>query len=197
MPEPSFHTTRLRELLDRLRAGDPAARDDLLRAARSRLEVFADRMLRRFPGVGRWADADDVFQGAAVRLLRAVEAVPVANTRELLNLAATQVRRELIDLARHFGGPCGVGANHDSAAAPDPGDPADDPADLDRWAAFHSAADGLPVELREVFGLRFYHDWTNDRIAELLDVDEKTVRRRWLRAVDALKAAVGGDFPAD
>lgn len=197
MPEPSLHTTRLRELLGRLRAGDAAARDDLIRAARSRLDALAARMLGRFPGVRRWADADDVFQGAAVRLLRAVEVVPVANTRALLNLAAAQVRRELIDLARRFGGPRGVGANHDSAAAPDPAAPAADPAVLDRWAAFHAAAGGLPAELREVFGLRFYHDWTNDRVADLLGVDEKTVRRRWLRAVDALKAALGGDFPAD
>src|SRR5688572_25148057 len=104
MPDPSFHTTVLHDLLLRLKAGDPAARDELVRAARGRLEELARRMLRKFPGVGRWADTDDVFQGAAMRLLRALEAVDVADTREFLNLSAAVIRRELLDLARHFQG---------------------------------------------------------------------------------------------
>lgn len=31
--------------------------------------------------------------------------------------------------------------------------------------------------------LRFYHGWSNERIAELLQISERTVRRRWERAL--------------
>src|SRR5687767_11441693 len=99
MSDPTFHTSQLQGLLARLRAGDQDARNELVRATQTRLESLARRMLRKFPGVIRWAETDDVFQGAVVRLLRALEKVDVANTRGFMSLAATQIRRELIDLA--------------------------------------------------------------------------------------------------
>jgi RNA polymerase sigma-70 factor (ECF subfamily) len=198
MADPPFDSAQLNGWLDRIRAGDPAARDELLRACQGRLEHLARRMLRRYPTVRRWADTGDVFQGAALRLLRSLYAVPVADTRGFLNLAAANVRRELLDLARHFGGPRGVGANHASNPdGPVPDRPAadPDPADLDRWAAFHAAVDRLPADEREVFGLTYYHGWPQARIAALCGVDERTVRRRWRRAAEALHALLGGDLP--
>ena len=36
------------------------------------------------------------------------------STRAFFGLAAEQMRRELLDLARHYYGPEGEGANHDS-----------------------------------------------------------------------------------
>jgi RNA polymerase sigma-70 factor (ECF subfamily) len=159
MPEPSFHTTNLQGWLDRLRAGDPAARNELIRACQGRLETLARRMLCRYPSVRRWAETDDVFSNSAVRLLRALEGTAVADTREFFNLAAAVIRRELIDLARHFHGPHGLGANHashppmpDGPAAPDPAAPADDPAALDRWAALHEAVENLPAAERGCSG---------------------------------------------
>jgi RNA polymerase sigma-70 factor (ECF subfamily) len=192
-----FHTTRLRDWLDRLKAGDVSARDELVRAAQSRLEQLAQRMLQKFPNVRRWADTSDVFQGAVVRLLRALETVPVANTREFLNLAAAQVRRELLDLARHFYGPQGWGANYagGGSAVRDAETQDTDGADLERWTAFHEAVEKLPAEEREVFGLTFYHGWTRQQVAELFGVDERTVRRRWRRACEALHEALRGALP--
>ncbi len=202
MPDATFHTALLQGLLGRLRAGDQSAADELIRATQSRLDDLARRMLRSFPNVARWADADDLFQGAAVRLLRALDSADVADTRHFLNLAAAVMRRELIDLARHFQGPEGVGANHASVAPGATGTPpvdppahADAPDELDRWAALHVAAENLPVEQREVFGLRFYHRWDEARIAELFCVDERTVRRRWRAACAALGAALGDKLP--
>jgi RNA polymerase sigma-70 factor (ECF subfamily) len=203
MPEPSFHTLHLRGWLDRLRAGDAAARDEILRACQTRLHLLVRKMLRRNPSVGRWTESSDVFTNASLRLLRALEKVDVADTRGFFNLASAVIRRELIDLARHFYGPRGLGANHASNHAPAGGSPApepparDDAADLDRWAALHEAAEKLPAEEREVFGLTFYHDWTQQQIAELFGVDERTVRRRLRRAVEALGGALGGELPGD
>ena len=202
MPDPSFHTLALQDWLARLRAGDAAARDELLRACQGRLDLRVRKMLRRNPAVQRWAEAGDVFTGAALRLLRALETTDVADTKEFFNLAARVIRCELIDLARRFHGPHGVGANHDSVAPRDGRPPPDPPApqdadDLDRWTAFHEAVEGLPPEEREAFGLTFYHDWTHERVAELFAVDARTVRRRVRRAAEALNAVLGDRLPTD
>ena len=49
MPDSSLHTTQLRRWVERIRKGDRAACDEMLRAAQDRLERLARKMLRRFP----------------------------------------------------------------------------------------------------------------------------------------------------
>jgi RNA polymerase sigma factor (sigma-70 family) len=66
---------------------------------------------------------------------------------------------------------------------------------LDLWAAFHAAVEHLPAAEREVVGLAFYHGWTHARIAELLQVSERTVRRHWQSACLRLNEALGGRLP--
>jgi RNA polymerase sigma factor (sigma-70 family) len=187
-------------LLERARRGDPTARGDLIRACQTRLEQLARRMLRGFPSVRRWADTGDVFQNSALRLLRAVEQTDVADTRQFLNLAAAVIRRELIDLARHFQRPHGVGANHashgpEAPRASDPPAPANESDEIDRWCALHEAVERLPAEEREVVVLTFYHRWTRAQIAQLFHVDERTIRRRWRAAAARLSVLLGGDLP--
>ncbi len=198
MPADLLDTAQLHAWLECLRAGDPAGADGLLRATAGRLERLARHMLHGFPAVRRWADTGDVLQNALLRLLRALEATRPATTRDFFNLAAVQIRRELLDLARYFGGPHGFAAHHTDGppgvldAAPAV---ADDSADLERWQAFHDAVARLPEREREVFGLAFYHGWTHGRIAELLGVTDRQVRRRWQSACLALAAALGGRLP--
>ena len=62
----------------------------------------------------RWEQTDDVVQNALVRLRRALETTSPESVRSFVNLAAVQIRRELIDLARHYHGPNGMGAHHES-----------------------------------------------------------------------------------
>jgi RNA polymerase sigma-70 factor (ECF subfamily) len=200
MDDPLFHSVNLRGWLGRIQSGDAAARDELLRACQDRLFRLTQRMLHRYPSLRRWTETDDVFQNASLRLLRALEVTPVADTREFFNLAASIIRRELIDLTRHFHGPMGI-ATHEGRAHFErrsnsgPAAPGIDPADLDRWAALHDAAEKLPAAEREVFGLIYYHGWSQDRIAELFGVDERTVRRRMRRAQEAITAVLGCDPP--
>lgn len=78
-------------------------------------------MFHGYPNLRRWEQADDVFQNSMVRLHRAMAEVPVESVRHFFNLAAVQVRRELLDLAKHHFGPEGGGANHHTD-----GQPADD-----------------------------------------------------------------------
>ena len=200
MTDRPVDTLNLRRWLDRIEAGDLAARDELLRGTCRRLERLARKMLRRFPGVRRWVQTDDVLQSALLRLLRALREVRPANTREFFALAAVQVRRELLDLARHFYGPQGVGANHASLPARngappacEPVDELDDPADLEKWYAFYREVERLPKEEREVVGLIYYHGWTQAQVAELLQMGERTVRRRWEAALVKLHRILNGE----
>jgi RNA polymerase sigma-70 factor (ECF subfamily) len=199
---PTFATTRLHDWLARARAGDAAAPDEMLRACWGRLERLARAMLGRFPAVRRWADTGDVLQNALLRLLQSLKKVDVPSTRDYFGLAAEQMRRELLELAQHFHGPHGYGARHaaplgpdpDGRAAPEPGDPAGLPGELDRWCASHEAVGRLPAAEREVVGLTFYHGWTQAEIAELFGVDEQTIRRRWRAACLRLNDELG-DLP--
>jgi RNA polymerase sigma-70 factor (ECF subfamily) len=206
MSDSSLHTTLLHLWLDRMRKGDSAAPDELLRATCSRLERLARKMLRGFPTVARYEQTADVLQRAVLRLLRALEQVRPASVREFFGLAATQMRRELLDLARRYQGAHGPAANQatlpgrlagdsDAPAAFDPPDPGNLDENLDRWCAFHEQVEALPAEEREVVSLVFYHGWTQAQIAELFGVTERTIRRYWQSACLKLSAALGASLP--
>jgi RNA polymerase sigma-70 factor (ECF subfamily) len=191
--EESLHTTQLNLWLVRIRAGDLSARDELLRSVCGQLERLARSMLRRFPNVGAWTETGDVLSGALMRLLRALEKLQPDSTREFFGLAAQQIRRELLDLARHFGGPLGHGANlarlpiGEAASGIDPPDQRSCREEMERWTAFHEAVDHLPAEEREVMGLIYYHGWSQAEVAELFTVSTKTVQRRWDSALLKLR----------
>jgi RNA polymerase sigma-70 factor (ECF subfamily) len=166
-----------------------------------RLEKLARRMCKGFPNVRGWAETGDVLQGSLIRLFRTLLSIRPATTRDFFNLAAVHIRRELIDLARHYSGkamvqfdPCGS----DSSGVARPAEPASPvPEDFDLWVRFHEAVDALPTEEREVVGLVFYHGWTQAKIADLFRVDERTIRRRWAAACRRLRDRVGRPMPGE
>ena len=195
----------LAECLQRLERGDLSARDRIIELVSDRLHSLVHRMLGRYPGVRRWEDTDDVFQNAAMRLHRALGAMQFESPRSIMALAATQLHRELIDLARRHAGPASYGANHGtnvmSKAAADDGpdqyidhSPASD-TNLDRWTLFHEAIGNLPDEEREVFHLVWYLGADQKTIATLLDCSERTVKYRWRAAREAVRAALDGKPP--
>jgi RNA polymerase sigma-70 factor (ECF subfamily) len=202
MSDNSLHTMDLRLLVERGRKGDREAHDLLLRRASERLERMAHAMLSRFPSVHRHVETNDVLQNAMMRLLRALEKVEPASTREFFGLAALQIRRELLDLARSFKERMPLlkqdlrTSGQPTAGTFDVVDEAAAEADLDFWCAFHEAVERLPAREREVFSLSFYQGWTQPQIAELLQVTERQVRRRWNAAVVALNEHMGGTLPA-
>lgn len=181
-------TTEAQDLLDRLRAGDGSARGRLIALAQARYVALARAMLRRYPHVRRWEQTDDLLQASLMRLHRSLAEVRPEGVDHFDNLAATQIRRELIDLARRHQGPEGLGANHHTdrngpgdrlarvAAEPGP------PESLDDWAAFHEAVSRLPDEERQVMDLLWYRGLTHAQAAESLGVATKTVQRRWASA---------------
>jgi RNA polymerase sigma factor (sigma-70 family) len=199
MPDAELNTFFMQGCIDRYRAGERAAMDDLLRAAGSRLEKLARHMTRAFPNVRDQADSGDVLQGSLVRLLRTLQTLRPATTRDFFNLAAVHIRRELLDLARRCKkrrNDVALALHDDSVCVPGAPPPvaAEAGPDFDLWVRFHEAVDELPVEEREVVGLVFYHGWTQVKIAELFGVDERTIRRRWALACDRLRQQMG-DLP--
>jgi RNA polymerase sigma factor (sigma-70 family) len=199
-------TAVIQGCIDRLRVGDESARAALLGCAADRLARLARKMLRSYPGVARWEQTDDVAQNALIRLDRALRAVAPPTPREFFRLAAAQVRRELIDLARHYQGPRGLGAHHATRAGC--GDSADamaraaatpettyDPGRLAAWAEFHAAVAALGEADRELFDLLWYQGLTQAEAAALLAVTERTVNSRWLAARVRLGNALGGQLP--
>lgn len=196
-------TTQLQIYLDRMRAGDTVARDELFRRVVGRLERLTRKMLKSYPGVRRWAQTDDVLQSALIRLLRALEDVRPATMREFFGLTAEQIRRELIDLARHFYGPQGPGAKHASHGG-DQGSNgplnarlnwSDEPSVLAGWCEFHEEVRRLPPEEREVVDLLFYQKLPQAEAAALLHVTVRTVQRRWHAALLKLHEILKGRWP--
>jgi RNA polymerase sigma-70 factor (ECF subfamily) len=193
--------TEARELLDRLREGDGSARDRLIALAQERFVGLARAMLRRYPHVRRWEQTDDLLQSALVRLHRSLAHVRPEGVEHFDNLAAAQIRRELIDMARRYHGPEGLGANYHTDGA-DPGgrlaqvpESAGRPESLEEWAAFHAAVERLPEEERRVVDLLWYRGLTHAQAAEALGVATKTVQRRWASARLMIQDALSGESP--
>ena len=201
MIESNSQWSMMQELLPRAAAGDEAATDALLRHCEERLTLLTRRMLGDYQRVRRWAETDDVLQNALVRLLGALRSVKPKTSREFLGLATLQIRRELIDLARHYYGPEGMGAHHDSAANGEsqgrgPADKSDvrhEPSSLAQWTELHEKIGALPDEEREVVGLLFYQGLSQAEAAELLQISVRTVQRRWHDALCKLHRVWHGE----
>jgi RNA polymerase sigma-70 factor (ECF subfamily) len=127
-----------------------------------------------------------------IRFLKALDDVSIRDARHFYALAAEQIRRELLDLARRY-------RVRDSVSQPL--DQADvtgdfvDREDLERWSAFHDAVADLPDEERDVFAPVFYHDLPQRDLAEALGVHPKTVQRRYRAACLMLFERLGGKLP--
>lgn len=193
--------------LDRLAAGDPAARDAIIELVAERLRALAHRMLARFPRVRRWEETDDLFQNAALRLHRTLGQMRLTEPRSVLALAATELRRELLDLARKHAGPLSYAANHGTNVIPGAGRDAAEgrrhvdlaastDESLDRWSAFHEAVDALDGEHRDVFQMVWYLGCDQRTIASTLGCSTRTVKTRWREAREAVRRSLDGDRPA-
>lgn len=187
MTEPSLATTKLHEQIERLRAGDRAAQDELIQAVAARMRRIAQHMLRAYPGVRAAADTDDVLQNTLLRLLAALGKIRPTSTRDFFQLAAHLTRQELIDLLRRH---ARRRTDELPAQLPQPDE------QLDAWLHFHEAVERLPDEEREVMSLTFYHGWTQEQIAAVIGVTPRTVRRRWAAGCLKLRETLAEELDA-
>ena len=209
MPLPADFDAVVQGSLARLASGDDSARVRILEICNDRLRELSSRLLGKFAKVRRWDNTDDVAQNAAIRLYRALGDTVPDSTRGLMGLMATQIQRELLDLARKHSGPMSYAANHDTNArdstngpaffideAPAP-DGSDEEVPIDRWEQFHGAVEKLPDELREVFKLVWYLGVDQKTAADTLGCSLRTVGRRWQDSQELVGQALSeGDADA-
>ena len=185
-------TLIVQRLLDLLQAGDQDARQQLLDVSTNRLRHLSRKILSDIPGVKRWEDTDDLLQNGSIRLWKALEKHHPPTVLDYFRLAAAVIRRELIDLSRHYFGPQGMGANlrRSGNIHPDErlggseqaADETHEPQELGRWTEFHEYIEDLPDDDRTLFDLLWYQGLTVGEAAELTGISERTLRRRWKSA---------------
>jgi RNA polymerase sigma factor (TIGR02999 family) len=153
------------------------------------LRRMAHRQLDREP-TGHTLDTTGLVHEAYLRLARQANAAQL-NEEQVFALAARAMRRVLVDYARqHNAARRGGGARavtlddrFDDRVCASPEDAATACAHeliaLD--VALHRL-ESLDARMSRVVELRFYGGLTEPRIAELLGVTERTVRRDWVRA---------------
>lgn len=180
------HTEILEERLLEILNGDPEATDLAIAHTCERLRLLARKMLRGFPNVGRWSQTDDILQNALIRLHKSLADVKPQTPGQFYGLAATQIRRELLDLARKYRGVHGVGANHqtdhDELHVSNHAQDQFRPESLEAWAQFHSSIELLPVDLQNVVNLLWYEGLSQPAAARVLGTSLATVKRRWQSA---------------
>jgi RNA polymerase sigma factor (sigma-70 family) len=195
-------TAQLQGCLDRLRQGEGTARDDLVRHACTRLERLTRKLLKSYPGVQRWAQTDDVLQNALIRLLAALQDVHPESVRDFYALSSLQIRRELLDLARHYFGPRGMGANHASRlgdeSSHDPLAQMPERSSCARealWCELQEHIGTLASEEREIVNLLYYQELPQAEAAAVLNISLRTLQRRWQTIILKLHRRLGGKMP--
>lgn len=184
--------------------GDPSAVDRLVEAWSARLRHLTHKILRHYPGVRRYDDTDDVFQGAIMRLHRAISQMAEAgeSPRSMMALGAVQIHRELVDLTRRYATAASYQANHGTNVFCDESgvrhfvdEAAVTEEPLDRWERFHETVERLTPEQKEVFRLVWYLGADQKTIAAIMGCSERSVKNYWRQAREAVKAALDGDRP--
>ncbi len=186
-------TIAVQRCIDRINAGDSDVRDELIGIAFERLQRIAKKMKNGYDRVGRWEQTDDIVQNASMRLFESLKHVKIVDSRHFYRLAALQIRRELIDLCRHYHGRHGLGANHqtqmhaaaDNTVAPplhEVGQNSDDPQHMQQWSEFHESVDQLPENEREVFEMLWYHELPQEEVAKIVGLSVRQVKRIWRSA---------------
>src|SRR5256885_411390 len=97
-------TLAMQSLLDRLNAGDPRAKNDLIARANDRLAIVARRLLRSFPKVRAEEETIGIVNEAYPRLDKAMADLKPATVRQFLGLASLKMRQTLLDMVRRLTG---------------------------------------------------------------------------------------------
>jgi RNA polymerase sigma-70 factor (family 1) len=176
-----------RALVERIRSGDAAAYEHLLREHWAPLVRFARRML---PGAD---DPQDVVQDVFVRLWRRREALKTdGSVRALLftmtrNAALDEIRRQ--------------GRRDRAAAAQDPRRstplPSQDLAADELAAAAREAVAALPPKRQSVFRLVREEGLSYAEVAEVMNVSPQTVANQMSLAMADLRKALRNHLPEE
>lgn len=209
--------------LDRLRAGDASAREELVALIYDDLRAGARRLMRR-ESTGHTLQPTALVNESLLRIMQTATLARIENRRHLIAAATVALKRVLVDHARaraaqKRGGDrqrVGLeGAEHprsDGATPPpdrelsaDPGGYVDELLDwYEQQTLDVVRLDDALGELREIDErwfqivlLRFFGGLTNEQTAEMLDVSLRTVTQDWSRARAWLKVRLEHELDDD
>jgi len=176
----------LQSLLDRVAAGDVAARRAVLDRACERLRRLAATMLHgSFPAVRRNHELDSVVHETWLRMIQALESVQPPTVADFFRLAAHKIRQVLLDLAdrqRRLEQREVLGQE----ALDGHGQLTYDPGKLAQWTEFHQKVAGLAEDERTVFEMHYYLEIPQAEIARMLNLHPRKVSYLWIAATEKL-----------
>jgi RNA polymerase sigma-70 factor (ECF subfamily) len=194
---------RITKLIEGVRAGDARAEEELFRHAHQRLESLVRKMLHQNPRVARWQQTGDIYTELWLKLKAILHTEPIKDRRHFFRLANLAMRRLLCDMARSFRGPQTYEGRHQTAgpahvgqAGAGEGVVENAPANLfgpappgpvtvailkEDHLMIHALLERLDEDEVEILGLIYFQELTQPEAAEILGVDERTVRRRLAR----------------
>jgi RNA polymerase sigma-70 factor (ECF subfamily) len=184
--------THIDKVLELAKNNPDEAMKQLLDQSSIELKNLTRKMFHKFPGLRRWEQTDDVFQNAMMRLNKALREVKIESAKHFYNLAALQIKRELLDLVKKYKAESNFAAHHhtdphfakegDALVNQQP-EPA---SDIEKWSEFHILAEKLPDEEREVVNLVWYQELSQEEAAKILNISIRTLKRRWQTARNKL-----------
>src|SRR5579871_3255514 len=190
-------TERLQHALDRLNAGDNKARNDLIDFVAKRVGRIAGSMLRGH-AVHRWEETGDLQQAALIRLNHYLSGDTPTSANHFLCLARWHTRNALRDMARHYFGPEGMGANHSTdGKGRDEGKPRVEqkraPGDFVNRMMVLELIQNLPPEERKTVDFLFFDGLSQKEVAAELGKGVRSVKRLWQKAKLQLRAWMIGE----
>ncbi len=180
----SARSAHLQRLLDRLRDGDRAARNELITECCTRLRRLAAHMFSAdFARLRGQHDTTSILDRGVLRLMEALDAVQPCSVGHFFQLAALKMRQVLLDLARaHRPGAAGASPSSTGGAADAPARGAD-LSERAAWAEVHARVDAeLSEQQRAIIDLCVYHGYTQAEAAALLGITPKQASRLWRAA---------------
>ncbi len=177
--------------------GDRAALDQVYASLYPELKRVARARLRQ-QGRGDSMGTTTLLHESFIRLVNAAE-LRLVDRRHFFAYAARTMRNIIIDSAReHLAERRGGGAAHETLG----GDAALQVADTSSSEELVRVSDALlelqkiDPELAELVDMRYFGGYTESEIAELQEVTERTIRRRWDKARAWLYVALNDTPPA-
>ena len=183
-------TTAIQLCLDALFEQQPNALDHLFDVCRQRLRLMINIMMNKYHRLRRWVEEEDVLQDVEIRLLKALRDIDIRSPQVFLAMAATVIRRQLIDLIRKFHhhfkletpafdqSQANGRANlpHCLANHPNRNEGPWDEVEL------HELVSKLPQDLRDVFELIYYHGMTHEETAKHLGISVSSSKHKFHNA---------------
>jgi RNA polymerase sigma factor (sigma-70 family) len=177
-------TTHFGRLLDRIRGGDPTAKDQLINDAYRRVHELAHFILRgQFPAMGRGLETDEVVSESlekfTLKLREGLKRVP-DNAAEMFAYVASIIRHVVLDQVRKRAGREFQTQFPSTEVPPDQQDLKGKTLgeDVLERLSVQEAVAKLPEHERRLIDLKFVWGMSDEELAAEDGCDPSTVRRR-------------------